>query len=170
MDAEEKAGAADCLGILLPNDRASEVNKITVAGDDNSTDSNDSNDSNNTGVAGGESDSGLSLPSWLQVLLLAMLASAALALAASVVLLYRRTEPAHPLYAVLLQDMAFLTCAAWATATSMLLSLVLPCEPQRARAAMVTMNILPSVIQFHQISWLVIIGLRQKPISESSSE
>ncbi len=94
-------------------------------------------------------------PTWMMLLaFLFMVVPAAFALTATARMFYHHVNTAHPVYAVLMQEVVVLAALSWATSASLLLSSLLP-------AAKMAANTLPIVsIRVHQVSWLVVTALR----------
>ncbi len=83
---------------------------------------------------------------------------AAVTLAASTRVFYRHVDIAHPVYAVLMQEVAVLAALSWATLACLLLSLLMPAAKMVGNAFL-TLGVLT-----HQVSWLVVTALRCKDI------
>ena len=96
-------------------------------------------------------------PVWLMATSGGTLVTTAIVLSALARFVYRRMEPAHPLYAVLLQDIVFLACGAWACVMAGTLALAVK---DKVAAANTVLVVLTTPIQFNQVSWLVINYLR----------
>ena len=99
-------------------------------------------------------------PALLWTLLVCPALFTAMVLTAATRFIWQRTQISHPLYAVLFQDMVFLSAGAWITFLSLLL-LQLPWLDVSISRAYIFM---PACILFHQISWFVVTILKSRLI------